>query len=44
MVKDLGHITMEISVLPMDEVHSIQNVVVEEMENREHGLVNQVKY
>ena len=43
MVKDLGPVTMYFSVVLMYELHVIQNVVVVEMNTREHALLNLVK-
>ena len=43
MVKDLVHITMDISAVSMYDLHVIQYVVVEKMKTRECVLLNQVK-
>ena len=43
MVKDLRHITMDFVVLPMYEVHAIQNAVVAKMKNRDYALVKQIE-
>ena len=44
MIKDIGHVSVNFSVIPMFLLHNIQQAVVYEIKEREHYLVWQLKH
>ena len=43
MAKNLGHVTIDFSQMPLYKVYAMQNVTVAEMKVREDTLIKQAK-
>ena len=43
MIKDIGHVTFEFFVVLMYLLHSIQQIALEEMKERDSGFLGQLK-
>ena len=42
VVKDIGDVDFDFSVVPMYQLHTIQHVALEEMKTREHNIFDQL--
>ena len=44
MIKDIAHVSVDFTVIPMFLLHNIQHVAVDEIKAREHAMFEHLKH